>query len=37
MNDLAGIDVRYSIRQEQLKLYGDRRQFDSDRVYETGR
>ncbi len=38
MNDLAGIDVRYSIRQEQLKLYGDRRQsVILDRVYETGR
>ena len=38
MNDLAGIDVRYSIRQEQMKLYGDRRQsVILDRVYETGR
>ena len=38
MNDLAGIDVRHSIRKEQLKLYGDRRQsVILDRVYETGR
>ena len=38
MNDLAGVDVRYSIRQEQKKLYGDRRQsIILDRLYETGR
>ena len=38
MNDLAGVDVRYLIRQEQKKLYGSRRQsVIIDRVYETGR
>jgi 3-hydroxyacyl-CoA dehydrogenase len=38
MNDLAGIDVRYLVRQEQKKLYGDRRQsVVLDRMYETGR
>jgi len=38
MNDLAGIDVRYLVRQEQKKLYGDRRQsVILDRVYDTGR
>ena len=38
MNDLAGVDVRYLIRQEQKKLYGDRRQsVIIDKVYETGR
>ena len=38
MNDLAGVDVRYSIRQEQKELYGDRRQsIILDRLYETGR
>jgi 3-hydroxyacyl-CoA dehydrogenase len=38
MNDLAGVDVRFLIRQEQKKLYGDRRQsVIIDRVYETGR
>ena len=38
MNDLAGIDVRYSIRQEQKKLYGNRRQsVILERLYETGR
>jgi len=38
MNDLAGVDVRYSIRQEQKKLYGNRRQsIILDRLYETGR
>jgi len=38
MNDLAGVDVRYLVRQEQKKLYGDRRQsIILDRMYETGR
>jgi 3-hydroxyacyl-CoA dehydrogenase len=38
MNDLAGVDVRFLIRQEQKKLYADRRQsIIIDRVYETGR
>jgi 3-hydroxyacyl-CoA dehydrogenase len=38
MNDLAGVDVRFLIRQEQKKLYGERRQsVIIDRVYETGR
>jgi 3-hydroxyacyl-CoA dehydrogenase len=38
MNDLAGIDVRYLIREEQKKKTGDRRQsVILDRVYETGR
>ena len=38
MNDLAGVDVRFLIRQEQKKLYGSRRQsVIIDRVYETGR
>jgi 3-hydroxyacyl-CoA dehydrogenase len=38
MNDLAGVDVRFLIRQEQKKLYGDRRQsVIIDKVYETGR
>jgi len=38
MNDLAGIDVRYLVRQEQKKFYGDRRQsLVIDRIYETGR
>lgn len=38
MNDLAGIDVRYLIRQEQAKLYGDRREsIVLDRVHSTGR
>ena len=38
MNDLAGVDVRYLIRQEQKKLYGERRQsIIIDNVYNTGR
>ncbi len=38
MNDLAGVDVRFLIREEQKKLYGDRRQsVIIDRLYETGR
>ncbi len=38
MNDLAGVDVRYLVRQQQKKLYGDRRQsVILDRLYETGR
>ena len=38
MNDLAGVDVRYSIRQEQKKLYGNRRQsVILERLYEMGR
>ena len=38
MNDLAGVDVRYLIRQEQKKLYGERRQsIIIDKVYNTGR
>ncbi len=38
MNDLAGVDVRFLIRQEQKKLYGNRRQsVIIDKVYETGR
>ena len=38
MNDLAGVDVRYSIRQEQKKLYGDRRQsIILENLYQTGR
>jgi 3-hydroxyacyl-CoA dehydrogenase len=38
MSDLAGVDVRYLIRQEQKKLYADRRQsVIIDRLYETGR
>ena len=38
MNDLAGVDVRYLIRQEQKKVTGDRRQsVILDRLYETGR
>ena len=38
MNDLAGVDVRYSIRQEQKKLYGDRRQsVILENLYHTGR
>jgi len=38
MNDLAGIDVRYLVRQEQKKFYSDRRQsVIIDRIYETGR
>ena len=38
MNDLAGIDVRYSIRQEQKKIYGNRRQpVILERLYEMGR
>jgi len=38
MNDLAGVDVRFLIRQEQKKLHGDRRQsVIIDKVYETGR
>ena len=38
MNDLAGVDLRYLIRQEQKKIYGERRQsVVLDRLYETGR
>ena len=38
MNDLAGVDVRFLIRQEQKKLYGNRRQsVIIDKIYETGR
>ena len=38
MNDLAGVDVRFLIRQEQKKLYGNRRQsIIIDKIYETGR
>ena len=38
MNDLAGIDVRYAIRQGQLHLYKGRRQsVILDRIYAAGR
>ncbi len=38
LNDLAGIDVRHAIRQEQMKLYGDRRQsVVLESIYQTGR
>ena len=38
LNDLAGIDVRHAIRQEQMKLYGDRRQsVVLENIYQTGR
>ncbi|MEE2745783.1 MAG: 3-hydroxyacyl-CoA dehydrogenase NAD-binding domain-containing protein [Pseudomonadota bacterium] len=38
MNDLAGVDVRYLIREEQKKIYKNRRQsVIIDRLYATGR